>query len=225
MDRIGQLRIDSIERRPADGMAACRRYTWDGWLWLGALLLVNSGLLLGRGPAAALAFDPGRVAAGEWWRLLSWTLVHVSPYHLLLDGSAFLLLYLGLEEKQAGRKLLLVAASALGALLLPVLMDGRLRQVGLCGLSGVAHGLAVISALEMLHHRSQKTLGRLLLGGLALKLAWELGSGQVLLQGLHLGDIGLPIVATHVGGALGGLLGYAGLKSGLNPLWRRRRHG
>ncbi len=225
MDRTWNAGMDKEARQPAVGMAAIGRCTWDGWLWLAALLLVNGGLLLGRGPAAGLAFDPGALAAGEWWRLLTWPLVHVSPYHLLLDGSAFLLLYLGLEERQAGRKLLLVAGSVAGALLLPVLVDGRLRQVGLCGLSGVAHGLAVISALEMLRHEGQKSLGRLLLGGLALKLAWELGSGRILLQGLHLGEIGLPIVATHVGGALGGLLGYAGLKTALNAPWRRRRRG
>lgn len=49
--------------------------------------------------------------------------------------------------------------------------------------------------------------------GLLLKVAWELAIGTVFLQQLHLGDIGQPIVATHAGGVLGGLLGYLLLRS------------
>lgn len=179
---------------------------WQGWLVL--LALVNLGLLLSNVPAVNLAFDGAAVAAGEWWRLLSWPLVHVSRYHLLLDGVAFLMLYAGLEERRAGRRLLLFAACAAGSLLLPLAIAPQIQQLGLCGLSGVAHGLAAVSALEMIRHRSQQSLGWILLGGLLLKAAWELATGAVLLQQLHLGDIGQPIVATHAGGALGGLLGY-----------------
>lgn len=181
-------------------------WQWQGWLV--PLLLVNLGLLLGNVPAVNLAFDSAAVAAGEWWRLLSWPLVHVSRYHLLLDGAAFLLLYAGLEERRPARRLLLFAACALGSLLLPLALAPQIHQLGLCGLSGVAHGLAAISALEMLRHRSQQAVGWILLGGLLLKVAWELATGAVFLQQLHLGDIGQPIVATHAGGALGGLLGY-----------------
>lgn len=200
--------IDTSDALPSAGDRVDDRWDgrqWQGWLLL--LALVNLDLLLGNGPAVELAFDPAAVAAGEWWRLLSWPLVHVSWYHLLLDGAAFLLLWAGLEERRAGRRLLLVAGCALGSLLLPLAIAPQIQQLGLCGLSGVAHGLMAFSALEMLRHRSQRSLGWILLGGLLLKVAWELVSGTVVLQQLHLGDIGQPIVATHAGGVMGGILG------------------
>lgn len=187
---------------------------WQGWLV--ALVLVNLGLLLGKVPAVNLAFDSAAVVAGQWWRLLTWPLVHVSRYHLLLDGAAFVLLYLGLEERRPARRLLLFAACALGSLLLPLALAPQIHQLGLCGLSGAAHGLAAISALEMLRHKSQQSVGWLLLAGLLLKVAWELATGTVFLQQLHLGDIGQPIVATHAGGVVGGLLGYWLLGSRVN---------
>ena len=176
--------------------------------WLALLTLINLGLLLGNIPALNLAFDPAAVARGEWWRLISWPFVHVSRYHLLIDGAAFLLLYAGLEERLLVKRALLVFSAAAGSLLLPLAIDPQLKQLGLCGLSGVAHGLAAISGLEMLRHKSQQRLGSALLIGLLLKLAWELWTGSAFLQGLHLGDIGQPIVATHAGGASGGILGY-----------------
>lgn len=191
---------------PATTVVSVDSRQWQGWLV--PLLLINLGLLLGNVPAVNLAFDSAAVVAGEWWRLLTWPLVHVSRYHLLLDGAAFLLLYAGLEERRPARRLLLFAACALGSLLLPLALAPQIHQLGLCGLSGVAHGLAAISALEMFRHKSQQSVGWMLLGGLLLKVAWELVTGTVFLQQLHLGDIGQPIVATHAGGALGGLVGY-----------------
>lgn len=203
----------TIEQRlslpPAADTAGGRSDSRQCQVWLVLLALVNLGLLLGNVPAVNLAFDGPAVAAGEWWRLLTWPLVHVSRYHLLLDGAAFLLLYAGLEERRAARRLLLFAACAAGSLLLPLAIAPQLRQLGLCGLSGVAHGLMAISALEMIRQRSQQSVGWVLLGGVLLKVAWELVTGTVVLQQLHLGDIGQPIVATHAGGVLGGLLGYA----------------
>ena len=176
--------------------------------WLVLLTLINLGLLLGNTPAFNLTFDPAAVAKGEWWRIFSWPFVHVSRYHLLIDGAAFLLLYAGLEERRLAKRALLVISAAAGSLLLPLAIDLQIQQLGLCGLSGVAHGLAAVSALEMLRHTSQQRLASALLIGLLLKIAWELWTGTAFLQGLHLGDIGQPIVATHAGGVIGGLLGY-----------------
>lgn len=218
----------SLPQPTASALFSLGARQWQGWLV--PLVLINLGLLLGNVPAINLAFDSAAVAAGEWWRLLSWPLVHVSRYHLLLDGAAFLLLYSGLEERRPARRLLLFAGCALGSLLLPLALAPQIHQLGLCGLSGVAHGLAAISALEMLRHRSQQAVGWILLGSLLLKVAWELATGTVFLQQLHLGDIGQPIVATHAGGALGGLLSYwlfvNRRREGFSSvLWPRHRRG
>ncbi len=173
-------------------------------LWLTILFLINLGLLFGNTPATNLLYDPSAIANGEWWRLLSWPFVHVSRYHLLLDGTAFLMLYSSLEEKRVGVRLSYVAISALGSLLLPLAIAPQINNIGLCGLSGIAHGLMAISALEMLEKNNQKKLGLIMLLGLLGKTGWELWSGSAFLHNLHFGNIGQPIVATHAGGVMAG---------------------
>lgn len=180
--------------------------------WLSLLLLTNLGLLLGNTPAVNLMYDPAAVADGQWWRIVTWPFVHVSRYHLLLDGAAFLLLYHGLEERSAAVRLSYVICAAIGSLLLPLGYSPEISQIGLCGLSGVAHGLMAISALEMCYDNKHKKLGALLLSGLLAKTVWELWSGSAFLQNIHLGDIGHPIVTTHAGGVLGGLICFGLLK-------------
>src|SRR6476659_9595711 len=46
-----------------------------------------------------MIFLPAGVRAGEWWRLLAHPLVHVTWYHLLLDGTAFFILYHDLQQE------------------------------------------------------------------------------------------------------------------------------
>ena len=176
--------------------------------WIGLLVLANLGLLIGNSPSIDLTFRPQAVAAGEWWRIFISPFVHVSRYHLLMDGTAFLLVYAGLEERRWSRRLALALCSAAGSLLLPLAIAPELNQIGLCGLSGAAHGLTAVSALEMLRHRQQRKVGGVLLVALLSKTAWEMWSGTVFLQFLHFGDIGQPIVATHAGGVLGGVAGF-----------------
>ncbi|HBT83276.1 MAG: rhombosortase [Desulfuromonadales bacterium GWD2_61_12] len=182
--------------------------------WLGLLLLANIGLLLGNEPTRALMFDPAAIAGGEWWRVATWPWAHVSRYHLLLDGVAFLLLYRGLEAASLRLRLGYLLAVTTGSLLLPLLCDPEIARFGLCGLSGPAHGLLAISALELCRHSEQKQLGVLILAGLVTKTAGELYTGTAFLQQWHFGDIGVPIVATHAGGLLAGLLAFVIAKSG-----------
>lgn len=177
------------------------------------LILVNLGLLLGNVPADNLIFDCFAISNGQWWRLFSWPLVHVSRYHLLLDGIAFLLLYQGLEEQRLGRRLVFVVCAAMGSLLLPLAISPYIYSIGLCGLSGVAHGLAAVSSLEMMRHEHQRLFGIVLLVGLLIKVIGEIMIGDVLFQALHFGSIGQPIVSTHAGGVIGGMLGYLIVKN------------
>ena len=172
------------------------------------LFLTNLGLLLGSVPSINLMFQPDAVATGQWWRLAAWPFVHVSRYHLLLDATAFLLLYTGLQESCWQTRLGYLLTTFAGSLLLPLLISPEIAQLGLCGLSGPAHGLFAISALELRQTDNGKKLGNLLLFLLILKTGWELISGTALLQQFHLGDIGQPIVATHAGGMLSGLISY-----------------
>lgn len=194
--------------RPTSANLNAASHRFELVFWIVPLVLANLGLLVANTPSGSLVFVPDAIAAGEWWRIFTAPFVHVSRYHLILDGTAFLLVYAGLEERHRGRRLALVLFAVAGSLLLPLAIAPELNRIGLCGLSGPAHGLTAVSALEMLRHRQQRKIGVILLAALLLKTAWELWSGIVFLQFLHLGDIGHPIVATHAGGVIGGVVGF-----------------
>ena len=179
----------------------------DAALLGAAILAVNLPLLLGWAPAP-LIFLPGAFRAGEWWRLLTHPLAHVSVYHALLDAGAFLLLYTGLRGS-AVRRLVVSAACAGGSLLLTLALCPAVAQRGLCGLSGAAHGLMAVAALDHALDRSTPRALRRVAAGVflvvAAKSAWEAVTGQVLCSALHLGAVGAPLPACHAGGVLGGV--------------------
>jgi rhomboid family GlyGly-CTERM serine protease len=164
---------------------------------------------------ASLHFHPELVVRGEWWRLLTHPFVHVSLYHLVLDAVAFLVLYATLKEKRMLRRLAYCAGSAVGSLALSLLLSPAVYSLGLCGLSGIAHGLMAVTGLEMASSRTDSTvarIGRVTLALLSAKVLYEAVTGEVLFAASHLGDIGTPIAACHLGGVSGAAIVY----------WRQR---
>jgi rhomboid family GlyGly-CTERM serine protease len=157
-------------------------------------------------------FLPESVAAGEWWRVLTHPLAHVTWYHLLLDASAFLLLYDGLRQGRMLGRLAYVVAAAAGGLLASWLASPAFQEVGFCGLSGVAHGLMAVAALELADgtgkSRAQRKAGALAVGLVGLKAGWEAASGEALFQWLHFGLMGTPLAVSHAGGVVGGMLAF-----------------
>jgi hypothetical protein len=93
------------------------------------------------------------------------------------------------------------------------------NEIGLCGLSGVGHGMLAALCLETLwgpvDGRGLRTAAALTLVGVAFKSAVEAVTGGVVLAGLHLGSVGTPIAACHAGGVLGTLAVFL-------PQWLRR---
>jgi rhomboid family GlyGly-CTERM serine protease len=166
------------------------------------LLLVLANLHL---TAAAWAvqptYIPAAVAAGEWWRILLHPFAHVSGYHLLLDGMAFVVLYHGLREPVRCCRLGLVVAAGAGSLLLSLGLAPEVERLGLCGLSGIGHGLMAVMALEMI--RDRDWMGWPCLAGVVAKAVWESVTGHVLLDAWHFGSVGSPVVVSHLGGVLG----------------------
>ncbi|PLX83087.1 MAG: rhombosortase [Desulfuromonas sp.] len=178
--------------------------------WLLLLVVCNHSLLQGE-VVSGFIFQPDRVVAGEWWRALLSPFVHLSWYHLALDAAAFLLLWQGLEEERPWGRWAFFLGSWGGSLLIPLLVAPRVLEGGLCGLSGVAHGLFAVTALELLfggRREGGRVLGFGLLAGVVLKVAWETVFGGELIGSLHLGDVGVPVVLCHLGGLLGGSLAF-----------------
>jgi rhomboid family GlyGly-CTERM serine protease len=175
-------------------------------VFLLVLLLLNFPLLLGTVPTS-LVFTPASLRGGEWWRLFTHPFVHVSWYHLLLDAGAFIALYESLRDTSTWRRLGYVVAAALGSLGISWLVTPTFAQTGLCGLSGVAHGLMAVTGLELMASQTispaERRVGLLAFLFLVAKAAWEVVTGTAFLSFLHFGLMGLPVAVSHAGGILG----------------------
>jgi rhomboid family GlyGly-CTERM serine protease len=192
-------------------------------IFAATLVLLNLGLLTGV-VSENLVLLPNRIADGEWWRLFSFAWAHNSLYHLVLDGSAFLFLYQNLKSRRTVRIAQLVTCILFSGIV-PVLFSPEIKEIGLCGLSGVAHGLMAISAVEAIlaNETEGQKFGWLLLLGLGAKVAFEIAKGQMLFQSWHLGNVGIPIPSCHLGGLLGGILSGCFLTdSALRDIAQRR---
>jgi rhomboid family GlyGly-CTERM serine protease len=176
---------------------------WDCWAISLLLLVLNGSVLAGAFPEHFM-FLPGALAAGEWWRVFTHPLVHVSWYHFLLDGAAFVVLYASLRERSCLGRLLYVAFGAAGSLALAWSMTGL--ENGLCGLSGVAHGLMAVSALEMVAGSTagsaERRIGWSSFAIVIAKASYEVITGRMFLEFLHFGLLGSPVAVSHAGGIL-----------------------
>lgn len=188
----------------ADVILPILRRHWDLAVLTLLLMIANRTLLVGS-VNDALVYHPFFVEAGEWWRLISYPLVHLSWYHLILDAGAFYLLYSCLVEMRPGRKLLMIAACSAGSLFFGARL-GEVQTLGLAGLSGIDHGLMAISALQMMRTTAHRKIGLACFVLVLTKSVYELATGQVLFLALHTDLCGTPIAASHAGGVLAGLL-------------------
>jgi hypothetical protein len=95
-------------------------------------------------------------------------------------------------------------------LLLSWLAAPAITTSGLCGLSGIAHGVMAVSAVEMMvnqsHHSTWWRVGAFTFALVVGKAAFEAISGQVLFRFLYFGLMGYPVAVSHAGGIVGGLL-------------------
>jgi len=175
--------------------------------WICVLGLVNLPLVAGL-PPSLFRFDAGLVLGGEWWRLATHALAHVSLYHLLLDGVVFLL-FLGELPGRPAQRVAGVGFLAVCGLAGAWAWNPWLGEMGLSGLSGVCHGLGVVAGTRwMASARDRATFGVGLAWSLTclLKPMGEMLLGQNLLGWAHLGDVGIPAPECHLGGALGGVV-------------------
>jgi len=214
-------------RRFADGLASFLQAlrARPELLLFGALLAVCNWPVLIGSACGSLVFRPAAVEAGEWWRLFTHPWVHVTWYHLLLDGVAFLMLYESLAERSLSRRLTYVFAAGAGGLLISWWAAPAIGSHGLCGLSGIAHGLMAVSAIEMMAGHSLRSpparFGRFTFLLVVGKAMVEAISGRMFFTFLHFGLMGDPVAVSHAGGVLGGLLAMLWLGRRSRPALRR----
>lgn len=174
------------------------------WAFALAILLANLTLLTGK-ICEPLIYFPAQTFSGEWWRALTFPLVHVSWYHLLMDAGAFLFLYHGLQTASLWKRLAYVGGCAVGSLVV------SLSAESLCGLSGIAHGLMIVTGLEMMNRpdSGSRTAGAICFVLVLLKSIYEALTGHIAFEFLHFGHIGNAVAVCHAGGVIGGLVAYA----------------
>jgi hypothetical protein len=129
-----------------------------------------------------------------------------------MDGAAFVLIYTALDEESWWRRFSWLAAAIAGSLLFPLAFSSVVATNGLSGLSGAAHGIMVVAALELFTRYPKgdglRTAGVILFVLVAAKVVIEAATGSVLFSKLHFGDVGVPIPVSHLGGVVGGVVGY-----------------
>ena len=135
----------------------------------------------------------------------------------MLDASAFLLLYRGLFESSWLKRVLYVVFCALGSLSASMLSPA-MASGGLCGLSGAAHGLMAVSALEIATSSNLdsrlRSVGIISLGVVVVKSIIEVLTGEGMFAFLHIGDVGTPLTLSHAGGVLAGIIAFLALRRG-----------
>ena len=199
--------------------------TWTNRTAVHLDLIVFSGLLvllnlhlLGIPVIPLQVFSPRAVSDGKWWRIVAHPLVHVSWYHLFLDAGAFMFLYTGLDDRRMGRRLCWVGLCAGASLAAATVFVPELDALGLCGLSGTAHGLMALSGLEMMRKKEGGVCGVLSFWLVTAKSIYEMISGDVVFEFMHLGMCGTTLAPCHLGGVAGGILAFM-----LGRLLKRRR--
>ncbi|HBA82566.1 MAG TPA: rhombosortase [Verrucomicrobia bacterium] len=188
-----------------------RSYSFELTLWASAILLCN--MTLPTSHISARLLLTSSALSGEWWRWLTHPFVHVSPYHLVLDASAFLSLYLTLPYRAGSIRLIAVLFCAMGSSLAAVSAGVLTQTAGFCGLSGVAHGLMAVVALDLAANKKGppfiRQTGCISFVLLSAKSLVEALSGNLVFDFVHPYSVGLPIAVCHAGGTLGGVLAYA----------------
>lgn len=175
------------------------------------LIFFNTHLITGN-YNTSFFFFPHSVLSGEWWRILTHPFVHLSWYHLLLDAGAFFLLYRELHHKKIWEKLFYVVLCGTVSLGVAMVASLLIYTRGLTGLSGIAHGLMAVSALEMMRGKEHFRTGLVFFLIVVSKSIFETINGDVLFAFMHMGLCGTPVAACHAGGVLGGVLAFSILR-------------
>ena len=166
--------------------------------WLSALLLIGAALAASLLPEMFL-LDREALGAGEVWRLWTGHLVHRTAVHFAFDvGVAVGLLFL---VRRTWIWLVLPPFVGVVALL------ARPDLSSYAGLSGVLHGLTVLSAGTMWRENrgTERWIAAVLWCAVTGKAFTELALGMPLFSGGY--DMGGETVfAAHVAGVLGGTL-------------------
>ena len=169
-------------------------------VWLPPAVLMALILLLGLGGDAArtaLRYDTAAIAAGQWWRLLTGNLVHLSWWHLFLNELGLVVLVLLCPERLSGavwaRRVVLIG---IGMSVCLYYLVPRIHWY--VGMSGVIHGLFLLGLVPQVRQRD--LIAAACLAYLVGKVAWEMYAGAPVSDEAAIG--GKVLVESHLYGSL-----------------------
>ena len=146
-------------------------------------------------------YDREALIGGEYWRLVTGHLVHLSWGHVWLNLAALIVMAFLFDSLMTARDWI-VATTASALAIDAGLFLFEPQVVWYVGLSGSLHGIMIVGAVAML--RSQSKLAIALLVGVVCKLIWEQTSGPIPFSEATSG--GNVLVDAHFYGSIGGVL-------------------
>ena len=172
--------------------------------WAPVFVIVLASLALGFGEEELRAwgrYEREALESGEFWRLITAHLVHLSWGHLWLNLAALVLMAVLFDGLMSASDWVL--AGVLSALSIDAgLYLFQPEVVWYVGLSGALHGVMIVGAFALLS--SYAPLGAILLLGVGGKLFWEHLVGPMPFSESTSG--GPVLVDAHFYGTIGGLL-------------------
>ncbi len=170
----------------------------DVWAWPLLLVLVMVvAELFGDAGRAALEYDRSLITQGQWWRLLSGSIVHLGWYHLMLNAIGIGVLVLLCPQPLSPwiwlRRLTLIA---LGMSLCLYAFVPKLQTY--VGMSGVIHGLFVLGLVPQLLRRDW--IAAACLAYLIGKLGYEIVTGAPVSDEAAIG--GHVVTESHLYGSI-----------------------
>jgi rhomboid family GlyGly-CTERM serine protease len=175
------------------------------------VVAIAFALRLWPGAVDGLAYVPGTLAAGEWWRLVGCHLAHWSSDHTLWDALTFLLV--GSWCEAANRRRMLAVTLAAAVAIPPVVLAVQPQLTSYAGLSELDVALCALLLTRVTRERWRDAgapLRATILGVgavIASKLAYEFVTGGLWFVRSHGSDF-VPVPLAHlVGACIGVALG------------------
>lgn len=186
---------------------------YASWPWLTGAVVLLAGLIAATDNGAAWATLERDGSGG--WRWWTTHLVHVSTEHLLASGLVWLAAGAAVERVSRGSVVLLLLAGAPAIAWVALTAESGMRSY--VGLSGLACGCIAWLGLELTWggrvNRRARLLGTALLGGLIIRIAWDLLSNGTAWMMLGEASMEGPFRVArhaHLAGALAGAVCWAG---------------
>lgn len=173
--------------------------------WIIPAVIIALSILIMLGGSAAnewLRYDRVWIGQGEAWRLISGHVTHLGWSHLVLNSAGLLLVWFLVGGAQSIRDWILVITVSMASIDIGfwLLRPDLLWYVGM---SGFLHGILAAGLVPRLRKMQPETAVLAVL--LVAKIAWEQIGGP--LPGSESTSGGPVVVAAHLYGALGGVLG------------------